>query len=110
MIRRLPRFCPIDLGLTDYFRPMSGPSYAGARSQVEPKRSAPRDRNGDHRDLDVACRAPRRTAYHSQTILLAPASLYSRSARLVSGDRRSTSYHRALHRMGAVSPTPFHPL
>jgi NADPH-dependent 2,4-dienoyl-CoA reductase/sulfur reductase-like enzyme len=88
----IPRFCPHPtFGLTDFFRPLSGPAYAARwRARVPPERIATGTtvtRIGDDGAVVATDRSGERTLRPKRILLATGIREQSRAARLVSGDR-----------------------
>lgn len=110
----IPRFCPHPtFGVTDFFRPMSGPSYAALwRQNVDPAKIATSTTvTRIARDGAVTVSTPEGEAVLSPRRVLIATGIRerSRAARLVSGDRpRNVLTTGALQRLIAEGrPLPF---
>lgn len=88
----IPRFCPHPtFGVTDYFRPMSGPAYAARlRSFIDPKRilhSTTATAIGDDLEVTLCSGSGEELARPKRLLLSSGIRETPRSGRLVSGDR-----------------------
>ncbi|MBI4921328.1 MAG: FAD-dependent oxidoreductase [Devosia nanyangense] len=110
----MPRFCAHPtFGLTDFWRPMSGPSYAAAwRKRVDPGKvmtSTTITRIGRNGEVSAATAEGELTLTPKRILLATGIRERSRSARLVSGDRpRNVLTTGALQRLvSAGTQLPF---